>query len=90
MRAALGIVVAAAFLTSCGRGAERAERDLAECRLQVAAILPAEVANPSDNFKELIDSCMIAKGYDAEFSVGCFSRRSEECYAPPKWYKWSN
>jgi hypothetical protein len=90
MRVALGIVVAAALLASCGRGQERAERDLAECRLRVAQILPAEVTNPSDNFKELLDSCMVAKGYDPEFTTACFYRRSEECYAPPKMYKWSN
>jgi hypothetical protein len=94
MRAVTGIIAAAVLLASCAKNEERAEQDFAECRLRVAQILPAEISYPSDNFKELLDSCMIAKGYFTEFSATtapCFNARSEECYAlPKKWYRWSN
>jgi hypothetical protein len=87
MRVAVATTIAAICLAGCGNKERRAERDFAECRLRVASILPAEVAHPSESFGDLLDSCMIAKGYMTEFSatpLPCHTSRSEECYEPPK------
>jgi hypothetical protein len=88
MRASAGIFLATFFLVGCGKSTvlENTERDLAGCRLEVAKILPAEIAHPSDSFNQLLDSCMKTKGHRPNFSATkwrCDAERSEECYSTP-------